>query len=232
MSIVAIITARGGSKRIPSKNIKEFCGKPMLEYAIDACKKSGLFDEIMVSTDSDVIASVAIKCGVEVPFMRSAKNSDDYATTYDVISEVIDEYEKRGTVFDNICCIYPCVPFLTADILRKAYDQFCLSDANALQPICKYNVPIEWAMRMRDGFLDAYDKNKQLMRSQDIEPSYYDVGMFYFCKTSVLRQEKTLLPSLSQGYIIDDLYCQDIDTVDDWKIAEFKYAYLKSMRKI
>lgn len=226
MSMIAIITARGGSKRIPKKNIKEFYGKPMLAYAIDAAKNSGIFDEVMVSTDSEEIANVAKKYGAAVPFMRSEKTANDFATTYDVLEEVILEYKKLGKEFDSICCIYPCVPFLTAKTLSEAYKQFTESNCNALQPVCAYSVPIEWAMRLIDGLLVPDSSEKLKMRSQDLQKAYFDVGMFYFCKTNVLLKEKTLVPTKTAGYVIDESECQDIDTPNDWKMAEMKYKLL------
>ena len=229
MSIIAIITARGGSKRIPKKNIKEFYGKPMLAYAIESAKEAGIFDEIMVSTDSVEIAEVAKLFGASVPFMRSARTSDDYATTYDVLEEVLAEYKRDGKIFDYVCCIYPCVPFLSSRTLLNAYNQMSNAQANAIMPVCKYPVPIEWAMRLNDGYLYPDDASKQLIRSQDLKSAFYDTGMFYFCKSSVLLEKKTLVPPETQGYIIDEKECQDIDTPDDWKMAELKYKLLKGV---
>lgn len=226
MSMIAIITARGGSKRIPKKNIKEFYGKPMLAYAIEAAKGAGIFDEIMVSTDSEEIADVAKKYGALVPFMRSECTSNDFATTYDVIEEVLTEYKKAGKVFDELCCIYPCVPFLTSKSLCDAYKFMKESGGDALQPVCKYPVPIEWAMKIQNGILVPNDREAQKIRSQDLTPKYYDAGMFYFCKTDVMINERTLIPSNTSGYVIDESECQDIDTPDDWKMAEMKYKLL------
>lgn len=227
MKTIAIITARGGSKRIPRKNIKGFMGKPMLAYAIEAAEKSELFDTIMVSTDDKEIAAVAKNYGAAVPFMRSAKTSSDHAITYDVLEEVLTEYKKLNIGFDMVCCIYPCVPFLTADSLQKAYNQM-LSDSNdAIMPVCKYPVPIEWAMIISEGKLLPNDRAAQLIRSQDLIPKYYDVGMFYFCKTSALLENKTLVPPNTGAYIIDEIECQDIDTMEDWKFAELKYKILQ-----
>ena len=229
MSIIAIITARGGSKRIPKKNIKNFYGKPMLAYAIDAAKKAGIFDEIMVSTDSQEIADVAKKFGANVPFMRSSKTADDYATTYDVLEEVLARYKEIGKNFNYVCCIYPCVPFLLSATLLNAYNQLQESHANAIMPVCKYPAPIEWAMRIKDGILLPDDASKLVIRSQDLKPAFFDVGMFYFCKTEILLEKKTLVPPETQGYIIDEKECQDIDTPDDWKMAELKYKLLRGV---
>ena len=229
MSIIAIITARGGSKRIPQKNIKVFYGKPMLAYAIDAAKKADIFDEIMVSTDSFEIADIAKRFGACVPFMRSARTADDYATTYDVLEEVLTEYKKDGKVFDYVCCIYPCVPFLSSSTLLNAYNHMIKTQANAIMPVCKYPAPIEWAMRIKDGVLLPDDASKLVIRSQDLKPAFFDVGMFYFCKTDVLLEKKTLVPPETQGYIIDEKECQDIDTPDDWGMAELKYKLLRGV---
>ncbi|MGI5172139.1 pseudaminic acid cytidylyltransferase [Treponema sp. OMZ 840] len=227
MKTIAIITARGGSKRIPRKNIKEFMGKPMLAYAIEAAQKSGIFDTVIVSTDDEEIAALAKNLGAEVPFMRSAKTSSDYAITYDVLEEVLAEYKKINIGFDTLCCIYPCVPFLTADSLYKAYNQMFSDSHDAVMPVCKYPVPIEWAMIISEGKLMPNDRAAQLIRSQDLVPKYYDAGMFYFCKTSALLEHKTLVPPNTGAYIIDETECQDIDTLEDWKSAELKYKIIK-----
>jgi N-acylneuraminate cytidylyltransferase len=225
--IIAIITARGGSKRIPKKNIKPFFGKPMLSYAINACKESGIFSEIMVSTDDMEIAETARRYGANVPFMRSEKTSSDYAITYDVLEEVVTMYKEMEKEFRYVCCVYPCVPFLNVDTLKKAYQQFISSKADALQPVCKYPVPVEWAMKIENDILLPNDRNAQLIRSQDLTPKYFDVGMFYFCKTDVMLKEKTLAPKNTLAYIMNENEIQDIDTVDDWNMAEIKYQILK-----
>lgn len=217
MNALAIITARGGSKRIPRKNIKEFMGKPMIAYAIDACKDSGIFDEIMVSTDDNEIATVAREFGANVPFMRSAKNSDDYATTNDVLTEVLEQYKKCGIEPSVVCCVYPCVPFLDGEILRLAYDKFKSSGADGLTPVVKFSFPIQRAFRIKDSFLEYREPQNASKRSQDLEPMYHDVGMFYFYKGTKLNG-KNIIP-----YIIDESVAQDIDTMEDWKMAEIKF---------
>lgn len=224
MRNIAIITARGGSKRIPRKNIKEFMGKPMLAYAIDAAKQSGMFEEIMVSTDDPEIAEIAQKYGAKVPFMRSEKTSNDYATTYDVLKEVIDEYKKSGKTYDNICCIYPCVPFLTGEILHTAFDEFIQSGADRLTPVVKYSFPIQRAFKVnKEGFLEYREPENASKRSQDLEPMYHDVGMFYFYKYDKLESQKIVM------YEMDESSIQDIDTEDDWKMAELKYKVLRNV---
>ena len=229
MSMIAIITARGGSKRIPRKNIKNFMGKPMIAYAIDAARKSGLFDTVMVSTEDLDIADIAKKCGAEVPFLRSEKTSSDFATTYDVLEEVVVEYGKLGKRFDWLCCLYPCVPLLSPESLKNAYRTMLDANANAVQPVCLYPSPIEWAMRISNGMLVPMVPSDLKIRSQDLEPKFFDAGMFYFCKTDVLLKEKTLVPSRTAGYVINEMECQDIDTVDDWNIAELKFRIQKGV---
>ncbi|MDR2692961.1 MAG: pseudaminic acid cytidylyltransferase [Chitinispirillales bacterium] len=224
---IAIITARGGSKRIPKKNIKEFFGKPMLHYAINACQNAGIFSEIMVSTDSDEIAKVAEKGGAQVPFMRSEKTSDDFASTFDVLEEVIANYKSAGKEFDTVCCVYPCVPFLSGQTLQNAYSQLTASGNDALLPMCRFPVPIEWAMKIENGILVPNDRKALLIRSQDIVPKYFDAGMFYIIKTTAFLTEKTLVPAKTMAYIMHEREVQDIDTADDWKTAELKYKLLK-----
>jgi N-acylneuraminate cytidylyltransferase len=229
-NIVAIITARGGSKRIPKKNIKDFFGKPMLNYAINACKESDIFSEIMVSTDSDEIADIARQCGAEVPFMRSQKTASDYATTFEVLEEVVTLYKERGKEFLNVCCVYPCVPFLTGDILKDAYQQLKSFNTASLMPVCQYPVPIEWAMDIEEDILIPHDQNAQLIRSQDLKPKYFDVGMFYFARTVAMLEERRIAPHPTKAYIIEEHRIQDIDTAEDWNMAEMKYKLYKEQQ--
>lgn len=227
MSNIAIITARGGSKRIPKKNIKEFMGKPMIAYAIEAASNSQIFDEVMVSTEDSEIAEIAKKYGAKVPFMRSEKTASDYATTFDVIDEVVNEYKKLGKEYNILCCIYPCVPFLKAETLIEAYNKMFGHDG--IIPVCKYPVPIEWAMKIENGILKPNDRLAQNTRSQDIEPKYFDAGMFYLCKANKLYENKSLQPNDTLAYIIDESECQDIDTLEDWKMAEIKYKVMHNV---
>jgi N-acylneuraminate cytidylyltransferase len=143
------------------------------------------------------------------------------------LEEVIRNYQKMGKEYPYICCVYPCVPFLTGNTLKEAYHQFISSKADALQPVCKYPVPIEWAMKIENSILIPNDRKAQLIRSQDLTPKYFDVGMFYFVKTEILLAERTLTPVNTMGYIINENEIQDIDTLDDWKMAELKYKLLK-----
>jgi len=223
MKSIAIITARGGSKRIPRKNVKPFMGKPMVAYAIGAALESKLFDEVMVSTDDAEIAEIAQAHGATVPFLRSAATANDFATTADVLNEVIAEYAKRGVSFDEFCCVYPCVPFLTGKLLVEAHAAFAASGADSLMPVVKYSFPIQRAVRLTaEGFLEYREPENAPKRSQDLEPMYHDVGMFYFHKTVTFGQKgKVAMFEMPEERI------QDIDTIDDWKMAEMKYRLLR-----
>lgn len=223
MSTVAIITARGGSKRIPKKNIKNFCGKPIIAYSIEAALKSELFDEIMVSTDDLEIAEVAKKYGANVPFMRSEKNSDDYATTEDVLKEVLKEYLKRKQQFEWVCCIYPTAPFVTSEKLIESFKYLQKSDADALNPVVKFSYPPQRCFIIDNGFLQYKWPENINARSQDLEPLYHDVGQYYFWKADKLLNDtiEKFIP-----YLLDELQVQDIDDLNDWKLAEIKYKML------
>lgn len=179
---IAIITARGGSKRIPKKNIKDFCGKPIIAYSIEAAISSKLFDEVMVSTDSEEIAEIAKKYGASVPFMRSAETSNDYATTNDVLIEVFNEYKKRGQEFDIAVCIYPTAPFVTADKLKRAIDMVEKDGADAVTPVVQFSFPPQRAFIIRDNALEYQYPENASARSQDLEPIYHDCGQFYVMK--------------------------------------------------
>ena len=230
MNTIAIITARGGSKRIPRKNIKEFMGKPMITYAIDAALKSNVFDEVMVSTDDFEIAEIAKKNGAKVPFMRSKKTANDMAMTYDVLEEVIDEYQKIGRNFDNLACIYPCVPFLKSETLQNAYQIFINSNCDTLVPVVKFSFPIQRAFRIdENNFLQYREPENMLKRSQDLEPMFHDVGMFYFCKIDEMKRNKKLIGNKAAYIEMDEMQIQDIDNVSDWKMAEMKYRIMQSV---
>ena len=220
MKNLAIITARGGSKRIPKKNIKDFCGKPIISYSIKAALNSKIFDEVMVSTDDETIAQTAIKYGANVPFMRSKETSDDFATTADVLNEVLAEYKKRGRTFEYMCCIYPTAPFVTDEVLKKSFIYMQEKKADALNPVVRFSYPPQRAMVIQNDLLVFRDPKNFRTRSQDLEPWYHDAGQYYFWKVDKFKDgviENTV------PYILDDLHVQDIDNLDDWEIAELKY---------
>lgn len=220
---LCIITARGGSKRIPRKNIKEFCGKPIIAYSIEAAINSGIFDEIMVSTDDREIAEISIGYGAKVPFYRSAATSNDYANTPDVIVEVLSEYEKRGLSFDYFACLYPTAPFITPDKLRNAMQQIVRANSDSLIPVIKYDYPPQRSYVIRDGKLVFQYPEHKLSRSQDLEPIYHDVGQFYFCKVDAFKKYRSIIMPDLVPLILPEEEAQDIDNESDWKLAELKY---------
>lgn len=218
MSNIAIIPARGGSKRIPKKNIKDFCGKPIIAYSIEAALASNLFDEIMVSTDDEEIAEVAKKYGAKIPFNRSEKNSNDVAILNDVIEEVLERYKNEGRHFEYGCCILPTAPFITTEQLKQAFEMLLNNSFDSVRPIVKFSYPIQRAFKLLpDNSVQMFNPEHLKTRSQDLEPAYHDAGQFYWFKT-----DKTLSGSFKGGIIISETEAQDIDTLEDWKIAELK----------
>lgn len=238
MAKVAIITARGGSKRIPKKNIKDFCGRPVISYSIAAAMESQLFDEVMVSTDSAEIAQMAKQYGAAVPFLRSAAASDDHATTADVLQEVLKRYEILGRQFDLMCCLYPTAPFVTAKKLRAAHDAFIESGADMLAPVVAFSFPPQRSFSLRDGFLTYNWPEYVRTRSQDLEPWYHDAGQFYFYRVSAFQ--RSMIKDGAQGgydlrcapFLLDEMEVQDIDNPGDWLLAEAKYRFLKGRGRV
>lgn len=226
MSAVAIITARGGSKRIPKKNIKEFCGKPIIAYSIEAALNSKAFDEVMVSTDSEEIKAVAESYGAKVPFLRSEAASNDFAVTADVIAEVLEQYEKSGKAFDLYACIYPTAPFVTEKKLLEAISLFNSRDAQSLVAVVPYSFPPQRAFLIRDGSVKYQYPKYAMERSQDLEKIYHDCGQFYFGRVKDFMKQKTLIMSRTIAYIISENEVQDIDTEQDWTLAELKFMHM------
>lgn len=226
MSSIAIITARGGSKRIPRKNIKPFLGKPIMTYSIEAALSSGLFDTVMVSTDDEEIAQIAKEYGAQVPFYRSERTSNDYAATADVVSEVLDEYAKCGIYYETACVIYPTAPFLTVDALKDAMGILLGGDADGVMPVVKFSFPPQRSVVMRNGLLVPSDPESMKMRSQDLEPHYHDCGQFYCIRVASFLKQRAMVMAHTMPYLQDELTVQDIDTEEDWKIAELKYRLL------
>lgn len=228
MKPYAIITARGGSKRLPKKNIREFLGKPIIAYSIEAALESGLFEEVMVSTDSSEIAEIAKKYGATVPFMRSKNTSNDYANTIDVLDEVVEMYRKGGVTFEEFCCIYPTAPFITPDKLNKSYKLLQENDVFNVIPMVQFSFPPQRGMRLNDNnFIEPIDLNGINSRSQDLPIVYHDCGQFYWIKTAQYLQNSDILNNHTKPYFISELEAQDIDNENDWKLAEIKYKYMK-----
>ncbi len=226
MKALAIITARGGSKRIPRKNIKEFLGKPIIEYSIMAALEAKVFDEVMVSTDDLEIAEIAKKAGAAVPFFRSKENANDFATTADVIREVILNYEKQGNEFSHICCIYPTAPFVTPHRLKEAMDLLIEKNADSVIPVVAFSYPIQRAFFVKNEKLEMKWSEFMQTRSQDLEITYHDSGQFYCLEKKQFLKENKLFMKNTRPIFLSELEVQDIDTIEDWKLAEQKYKFL------
>ena len=226
MSVIAVITARGGSKRIPKKNIRPFNGRPIIEYSVKAALESGIFDEVMVSTDSEEIKAIAEAAGASVPFLRSAETSSDTATTADVLREVLENYAAEGKRFSEMCCLYPTAPFVTADKLVNAHKILLESAADAVMPVVQFSFPPQRAFIVRDGNVAFQYPEYERARSQDLEPIYHDCGQFYMCKSDKFLEKHSLILPKTRPYILPEEEVQDIDTQSDWEIAEAKYSVL------
>jgi N-acylneuraminate cytidylyltransferase len=228
MNNLAIIPARGGSKRIPRKNIRDFLGEPMLSYSIKAARSSGLFKTIMISTDDREIAEIAEKYGAEVPFFRSPENSDDHATTADVLVEVLEWYGQQPEKYTNACCIYPCAPLIQSKRLVQAYETL-LAGFDSVLPIVPFGYPLNRALAISDGKLHFVAQEFSKSRSQDLPTYYHDSGQFYWLDIHAFLKSEQLITE-NTGYLeLSELEAQDIDTEEDWLLAELKYKLANEM---
>lgn len=223
MRNLCIIPARGGSKRIPRKNVKPFLGKPMLVYSIEAALATGLFDEVMVSTDDEEIANVARQYGAKVPFMRSAETANDFATTADVLKEVLAKYKEQGQEFDNFCCVYATAPMIQSKDIIAAFERLSSSKCTVVYPVVAFSYPIWRCLDLaEDGTMTRHWPEYENSRSQDLPKEYHDTGTFYWYKTKEWLNGNSIIG----GIEVDETTIQDIDTETDWKIAEMKYKLL------
>ena len=224
---IAIITARGGSKRIPKKNIRDFCGKPIIAYAIQAAIESGIYDTIMVSTDSHEIAEIAKRYGADVPFLRSKKTSDDYAITADVLREVLENYQKMGEEYKYMTCIYPTAPFVTAEKLKKAVEMLKSQKTSMVMPVTAFSYPPLRGYIMKEGLLTMKWPEYYKFRSQDLETLYHDAGQFYSYRVEEFLKLKGIITDGIEPIVVDEMEVQDIDNETDWKLAELKYRMMQ-----
>lgn len=223
-SNVAIITARGGSKRIPRKNIRRFRGKPMLAWSIEAALQSDRFDSVMVSTDDVEIADIAQSLGADVPFMRTAETSDDFSTTADVLKEVLTTYSQQGVEFDNSCCIYPTAPFLKASDLQEGYTKLQSGEFDVVMPVTAFSYPIWRSLKREENGRITFNFPENLnSRSQDLPPAFHDAGQWYWFRTKEFLNSGTLLGKNTGSVQLSELQTQDIDTEEDWELAEIKH---------
>lgn len=225
--IVAIIPARGGSKRIPRKNIKEFHGKPMIAYSIEAAIASGCFDKVIVSTDDEEIAAISVALGAEVPFLRPAEVSDDYATTSDVMAHAIHWFQSVDWDVEAVCCLYATAPFVLPEDLQQGYALLCDSDVKFTFSATSFPFPIQRAIKLDEfGAVSMFSPENEQLRSQDLEEAYHDAGQFYWGKTSAFLAKLSIFSPHSKAVLLPRNRVQDIDTLEDWELAESLYSVL------
>ncbi|MCC5854451.1 MAG: pseudaminic acid cytidylyltransferase [Idiomarina sp.] len=228
MANLAVIPARGGSKRIPRKNVKSFAGMPMIVHAIKAAQESGCFDAIVVSTDDDEIAGIAAAHGAEVPFRRPEELSDDHTGTSPVVRHAIESLAFHGRVYENTCCIYATAPFLTSDYLQNALKTLQTSDASYVFSVGSFPYPIQRALRLNaDGRVEKFSTEQFNSRSQDLEEAYHDAGQFYWGKTRAWLEKVGVFQTTSIPFLLPRHRVQDIDTPEDWDRAELMYLALQ-----
>jgi len=229
MKNIAIIPARSGSKRILKKNIKPFMGKPIMAYSIEAALESELFDEVMVSTDSEEFAEVALRYGAKVPFFRSEKTSNDFATTAEMLNEVLTQYKGIELQFDSACCIYPTAPFITTDNLKQAYSKMENQGFDSIFTAVAYSYPIQRGLKFTDNKISMVHPEFKNARSQDLETIYHDAGQFYFFKIQKFLQAGEVWGDNTGAIILSELQAQDLDTDMDWQMAELKYKLINNL---
>lgn len=225
---VAIIPARGGSKRIPEKNIKLFHGKPMISYSIEAALASGCFDKVIVSTDDAEIANVAKDYGAQVPFLRPENISDDYATTMDVMEHAIRWCLDEGWAVDAVCCLYATAPFVLPEDLQRGYTLLLEDGVQFAFSATTFPFPIQRAIKLdEEGAVSMFSPENELVRSQDLEEAYHDAGQFYWGQTSAFLDKLSIFSSHSRAVLLPRNRVQDIDTPEDWELAESLFSALK-----
>ena len=226
MRNIAIIPARGGSKRIPRKNIKPFMGKPIMAYSIEAALKSNLFEVVMVSTDDEEIAGIARQYGAEVPFMRSEQTANDYATTNDVLKEVIRSYAERGLRFDYMCCVYATAPLVRPGDLAEAFQSLKNGGYKSVYPVVEFSYPIWRCLDVsEDGTMSRHWPEYEHSRSQDLPKAYHDTGTFYWYDIKKWTENT----GETGAVVFPEIKVQDIDNEADWQLAELKYRLLHNL---
>ena len=229
---LCVIPARGGSKRIPRKNIKHFLGKPIIAYSIQAAVDSGCFDKVIVSTDDEEIANVARQNGAEVPFIRPEELSNDYAGTLPVIKNATKWFEEQGINVDYVCCLYATAPFVTAETLQVAYEQLIASQADFCFSVTPYRSPIQRAIKITESNrIEMFNSHMFNMRSQDLEEAYHDAGQFHWGTAKAFKQQQRFYSEHASPYILPSYLVQDLDNLDDWIRAEMMYQVLQKNRR-
>jgi N-acylneuraminate cytidylyltransferase len=225
---LAVIPARGGSKRIPLKNIKPFCGKPMIAYSIENAVHSGLFDKVLVSTDNTEIADISRSYGAEVPFLRPQYLADDYTGTNDVVKHAIEWYQDQGQEIEVVCCIYATAPFVQIEYLKQGYDLLKSTNHAYAFSVTSFPFPIQRALKVNvSGEVQAFWPENNDVRSQDLEEAYHDAGQFYWGQVDAFLQDKVIYSKESMAVMLPRHLVQDIDTEEDWLRAELMYQVLE-----
>jgi len=230
MKTLCIIPARSGSKRIKNKNIKFFCGKPIIYWVIQAAKESKCFDKILVSSDSNKILNLAKKFGSNI-LKRSKRLSNDYSTVHDVIQNVVGELKKKGEIFDFICYILPTAALIRSEDIIKSYSIIKKNNSNFVITVCGYSFPPQKALKInKSGKIVMKNLKNYKKRSQDLSQEYHDAAQVYWGTTDLILSSKNTVKNNSYPYIVPQLRVQDIDTLEDWHLAEFKFRYLKKIK--
>lgn len=225
---IAIIPARGGSKRIPGKNIKEFCGQPLIAYSIKAALESNLFEKVFISTDDEEIAETAKKYGATIPFIRPKSIADDFTHLAPVVIHALTELEKQGFVPSYSCCILATAPFLAPQYLQQGLDTISSCDADTVFSITTFPYPIQRALKLSSsGCVELFYPEYELARSNDLEESYHDAGQFYWLNTNNFLKNKRIITTNSKPIILPRKIVQDIDTPEDWETAELLFHVAK-----
>ncbi|WP_026523432.1 acylneuraminate cytidylyltransferase family protein [Butyrivibrio sp. MB2005] len=222
MKNIAIIPARSGSKGLPDKNIRELCGKPLIAYSIEAANKSGLFDEVFVSTDSEKYADIAKNCGASVPFLRSDKNAMDSSSSWDVVEEVLEKFETMGKEFETFCLLQPTSPLRNSDDIIRAYETYKKKDANAVVSVCELEHPLSWCGQLSEDLsMDGFISQDSMNQRQKQAVTYRLNGAIYLVNIKSFREERFLYRKGCYACIMDKRNSVDIDTIFDFKYAEF-----------
>ena len=231
---VAVIPARGGSKRIPRKNTNEFCGKPMIAWSIEAALQSACFDRIVVSTDDRATADIAKSLGAEVPFKRPAELADDFTPLVPVIAHATEQLRQEGNDLEFVCCIYATAPFLQADYLLRGHEAIQSERADFAVSVTAYPYPIQRALKLHNGKIEMFNQEHYNTRSQDLEPAYHDAAQFVWGTADAWSEGKPVFGSRTVPIILPAQLVQDIDSLEDWYRAEwlFHARQLSSSRNV
>jgi pseudaminic acid cytidylyltransferase len=226
---LAVIPARGGSKRIPRKNIKLFCGKPIIEWSIEAAQQSGCFDQVVVSTDDAEIAEVARQCGAQVPFMRPADLSDDQTGTTPVVAHAIGWFSAQGKQPEQVCCLYATAPFVSPDDLRRGLDVLTKTGSDYAFSVASFAFPIQRAIRINEASrVEMFNPEYFNTRSQDLEEAFHDAGQFYWGRADAWSQGRMIFSPAATPVLLPRHRVQDIDTLEDWIRAEWMFKALQA----